>query len=124
MISLAKRCGILFPMLAIAATGPACASGGVADERALTLDIEEQGDSVEIQLIANSVRAQEVEYAIELVGSSRSVHKGRTTIPADERVILSRLKTSLNDDWCATLDVTEQDGTSYSLTAGDCAATI
>lgn len=119
-----KSYGLLAALLAIAASGPAYAGGRIAVERALTLDVEEQADSVEIQLIAKSPREQRVEYAIELVGSSRSKHKGATTISANEAHVLSRLKTGYADGWCATVAVTEGDGTSYTLTAGDCADTV
>ena len=128
MKNLTMSWGIIPPMLALAATGPACASGGGAipdnaagdPPRALALNVQEMDDSVEVQIVANSMRAQQIEYAIELVGSSRSRHKGSTTIAADETQVLSRLKTGFQDSWCATLDVTEGDGTSYTLTAGDC----
>ncbi|WP_299194212.1 curli-like amyloid fiber formation chaperone CsgH [uncultured Erythrobacter sp.] len=88
--------------------------------RALTLDVEESGDMVEIQLVANSPVTQQVEYELELVGGSRSRHSGNTSIAAGDRHVLSRLRTNIGDGWCATVEVTEASGQSYTLTAGDC----
>jgi len=119
MRHIGKNWSILTPMLALAATGTS-AGGGEGPPRAIGLEVEENESSVEIQLVARSATTQRVEYAIELVGSSQSRHRGSTTISANERSVLSRLSTGFADTWCAIVDVTEGDGTSYTLTAGDC----
>ena len=113
-----KRLAMLTPLLALGA-GAASASGGT-DGHALALQVNELGDSVEIELIANSQVTQQVDYEIELVGSSRSRHAGSTSVAAGNRHVLSRLKTSYADGWCATARVSEANGERYTLTAGDC----
>ncbi len=121
MRELAKRLAILTPAFAIAAGagGGAQASDG-EPARALALTVIEGEEDVEIQLIAQSEIAQQVEYSVELIGNSRSRHNGNTSIPAGGHQVLSRLKTSVNDSWCATVEVTEGSGARYTLTAGDC----
>lgn len=107
------------PTLALAAGGAASAGGGDAN-RALALEVVENGDNVELELIANSQVTQQVRYSIELVGSSTSRHRGDTSIAAGERQVISRMKSSVDGNWCATVHVTEASGAHYVLTAGDC----
>jgi len=121
MRDFAKGLGMIVPMLALAAGGSASASGGANSERALTLRVMEDGDRVEVQLIAQSRITQQVQYEVELVGSSRAHHSGDTSIPAGNRQVLSRLTTTTTAPWCATVHVTEQSGERYTITAGDCA---
>lgn len=121
MRDLLKRLAFITPALAIAVGGAAGASGRSAEPaRALSLNVLENGDKVEIQLIANSRIAQQVEYSVELVGNSNARHHGNTSIPAGNRQVLSRLITNVSDTWCATVEVTEGSGARYTLTAGDC----
>lgn len=118
-----KAWSLLTPVLAITATGAAGSGGDEQPERAIALDVDEAEDSVAIEIVAQSRVAQRVEYEIELIGSSRSRHRGSTTVPANEKSVLSRLRTGYSDGWCATVAVTEGDGTNYTLTAGDCGPT-
>ncbi len=120
MRNLSKRLAFITPAFALATGGAASASGGSDPEQALTLSVLENGDNVEIQLIAESAIAQQVEYTVEFAGNSRARHHGNTSIPAGDRQVLSRLKTDASDTWCATVDVTEGSGARYTLTAGDC----
>ena len=125
MRDLVKRLAILTPVFAVAAGsgGAAHADSTASGEphRALTLSVVEGAEDVEIQLIAHSDITQQVEYSLELVGNSRSRHNGSTSIPAGDRQVLSRMKTNVTDAWCATVNVTEESGESYTLTAGACA---
>lgn len=105
---------------AIALTFGTTGSAHSDTTRALALNVEENGDMVEIQLVANSSVTQQIAYEIELVGGSRARHSGNTNIAAGDRQVLSRLRTSIGDGWCATVEVTEASGESYTLTAGDC----
>ncbi|MFU7527596.1 hypothetical protein [Qipengyuania sp. ASV99] len=114
-----KRLAFLTPAFAIAA-GNAAGAGGAEPPRALALNVLEQDGSVEIQLIAQSAIAQQVEYAVELVGDSNARHRGNTSISAGDRHVLSRLSTNVTDTWCATVEVIEGSGPRYTLTAGDC----
>lgn len=115
-----RKWALVPPAIALAVGGAASAGGGDSS-RALALEVVEHGDSVELELIAHSSVAQQVQYSIELVGNSTSRHRGDTNIPAGERQVLSRLKSSIGDSWCATVHVTEANGAHYVLTAGDCA---
>lgn len=107
---------MLTPALAMAASG---AHAGEAP-RALALSVVEHGDNVELELIANSPVAQQVQYSLELVGNSTARHRGDTSIAAGERQVLSRLTSSVGESWCATVHVTEASGAHYTLTAGTC----
>lgn len=115
-----KKWALVPPALALAAGGAASASGSEV-HRALALEVIENGDSVELELIANSAVAQKVQYSIELIGNSTARHRGDTSIAAGERQVLSRLKSGVGESWCATVHVTEASGAHYVLTAGDCA---
>lgn len=121
MRDLTRKLAILTPAFALAAGGPAGASGGSADAaRALALNVVDNGDRVEVELIAHSPVTQQVEYEIELTGNSHARHRGSTSIAAGNRQVLSTLKTSVGEGWCATVSVTEGTGARYTLTAGDC----
>lgn len=89
--------------------------------RALSLEVEEGAGAVAIHLVAQSPVRQKVAYTATLTGSSRSRHSGATTIPAGERQVLSRMRTAFVDGWCAEVEVEEETGAPYRLTAGDCA---
>jgi hypothetical protein len=120
MRNFVQRLAFLTPAFAMVAGGGTANAGGNEPERALALNVSESGDSVEIQLIAQSAVTQQVDYQIELIGNSRARHSGNTSIPAGDRQILSRLTTNVSDTWCARVEVTEGSGASYTLTAGDC----
>ncbi|EAQ28005.1 hypothetical protein NAP1_10438 [Erythrobacter sp. NAP1] len=109
----------LLPLLAVGSVAGAKSMGD--QDRALTLEVAEQAGSVEIELIADSATSQKVDYKLKLTGSSTARHAGSTSVNAGERHVLSRLKTSFAESWCATVDVTEANGEQYTLTAGACA---
>ena len=89
-------------------------------QRALTLVVNEGDGLVQLELIAQSSTTQTVEYTLELTGANTSRHRGNSTIIAGERQILSTMKTGNAGDWCANVDVTEENGARYRLSAGDC----
>lgn len=121
MRKLAKTLAIFAPILAIGVGGAGTASHARSEvPRALALIVHDTGDLVEIELVADSHITQQVEYELELVGASRARHSGNTSVSADERHVLSRLRTSVSDSWCATVEVTEASGAQYTLKAGDC----
>ena len=118
------RWAFLAPVLALMNAGASAetmSADSDNDKHALTLAVTENDDSVEIELVALSPVTQKVEYALELSGSNNSRHRGSSTVTAGERHVLSKLKSGFSDSWCVTLDVTEESGESYTLTAGDCA---
>ncbi len=116
-----NRLAILTPALALAAGGATGAGASGETPRALALSVVEEGNSIELELVANSHVAQQVQYSLELIGNSTSRHRGDTAIPAGERQVLSRMKSSVGEHWCARVEVTEANGAHYTLTAGDCA---
>lgn len=115
-----RRLAILTPAFAVAA-GSAAGPAAGEPSRALALKVVEGKDSVEVELVANSAVTQQVRYEVELVGNSRARHSGDTSVAAGQTHVLSRLRQSYGDNWCATVRVTESSGESYTLTAGDCA---
>jgi hypothetical protein len=119
-----KKLTAIAPALAMVAgsgaAGSHAANATASDTRALALNVVESGNTVEIELIANSPVTQQVEYAVELSGASNARHRGSTSIAAGDRQVLSRMKTSASKGWCATVEVNEASGARYTLTAGDC----
>ncbi|WP_338304254.1 hypothetical protein [Erythrobacter sp. Dej080120_24] len=97
MRDLARRLALITPAFAIAAGGASGAGASSSDTRALALNVIESGDRVEVELIANSPVTQQVEYEIELTGSSHARHRGSTSIAAGNRQVLSTLKTDVGD---------------------------
>ncbi|BDI61917.1 curli-like amyloid fiber formation chaperone CsgH [Qipengyuania nanhaisediminis] len=116
-----KKIGRIAGLASVALVSASAASGSASQAaRALSLEVNEAGERVEIELVAHSQVTQQVRYEIELVGASRARHAGNTSIAAGERHVLSTLRTNVGDGWCATVHVTEGDGAHYMLKAGDC----
>lgn len=112
------KLGLLAPALSVAAGCNAVSASN--DERALSLKVTEKTDSVEIEVIADSPVTQKIEFTAELTGASNSRHKSSSSVAAGDRQVLSRLKMSTNESWCAKVDVSEASGAKYTLTAGEC----
>lgn len=112
-----RRLMALTPALALASGGAAASGGG---DRALSLNVVETGDSVEVQLVAESSVTQQVEYEIELIGNSTARHSGSTSVAAGNRHVLSSLRSNASANWCARAKVSEASGARYTLEAGDC----
>lgn len=92
----------------------------MADENAVAMNVSEEADAVVVELVAETDRPQIVEYEIEVTGSSRSVHKGKTTIGSNQSSPLSRFRVSHAGTWCAQANIREEDGRAYQLEAGEC----
>lgn len=112
------KLALFAPIAAIAAGCSAVSASG--ETRALSLNVVEGAGSVEIEVVAHSTVTQQVEFKAELTGASNSRHNSSTTIAAGDKQVLSRMKISSGDGWCAKVDVTEASGAKYTLTAGDC----
>ncbi|UAB78067.1 hypothetical protein INR77_15120 [Erythrobacter sp. SCSIO 43205] len=91
-----------------------------SQQRALSLNVIEGSDTVEVQVIADSALTQQVEFEVELSGASHSRHKSNVTLASGNRQVLSRLKINTTQSWCAKLIVSEASGEQYTLTAGEC----
>lgn len=87
---------------------------------ALTLDVREGGDHIEVQLIGYAPQAREVSYLLEVSGKSNSRHRGKTTLAANRRTVLSTLKVSAGPDWCVRLIAEEDGGQPYEVQEGNC----
>lgn len=117
MSDLLKGLFLIAPVIAMASAISASAS---SEDRALSLKVIEDGDIVEVQLIANSPVTQQVEYEIELIGNSTARHSGSTSIASGNVQVLSTLRTNSTASWCARAKVSEAGGAQYTLEAGDC----
>ena len=112
------RLALFAPVLAVTAgCGAVNASSG---ERAISLNITESMNGVEIEVVADSPVTQRIEFTAELTGASNSRHKSSSSVAAGDRQVLSRLKMSTSESWCAKVDVSEASGATYTLTAGEC----
>jgi hypothetical protein len=89
---------------------------------ALKLDVRQAGDGIEVQLIGNSPRAQQVSYLLEVTGQSTSRHRGKTTLAANARTVLSTVRANAGEKWCVRLLAEEEGREPYEILAGDCVA--
>ncbi len=103
-----------------ALVGGASMANASSGDRALSLNVVESENSVEIQVVADSQVTQRVEFEIELTGASNSRHKSSVSVASGDRQVLSRLRMNTSEGWCAKLEVSEASGANYTLTAGDC----
>lgn len=107
---------LLSLLIAHAIMGPAMAHDG----KAVDLEVNRDGDQIEVLLNANSDRSQRIAFEIEVTGNSNSRHRGSTTLAANSPQILSTIKVSANGEWCARVTVEEEDRAPYELTEGSC----
>lgn len=112
------KLALFAPALAAAAGCSAVSAAG--ENRALSLKVNETAETVEIEVVADSPVTQQIEFTAELSGASNSRHKSSSSVAAGNRQVLSRLKMSNTEGWCAKVDVSEASGAKYTLTAGDC----
>ncbi|SHN59241.1 curli-like amyloid fiber formation chaperone CsgH [Erythrobacter sanguineus] len=89
---------------------------------ALTLEVRQQGDTLEIQLIGDSPRTQQVSYLLEVTGQSSSRHRGKTTLAAHARTVLSTVRTTPGKSWCVRLLAEEEGREPYEILEGSCDA--
>ncbi|EDL48754.1 curli-like amyloid fiber formation chaperone CsgH [Erythrobacter sp. SD-21] len=94
----------------------------VESEQAISMRIEDGDGTIQIEMIAKSPHDQVVDYQIEVIGDSRSRHSGKSKVPAQTETSISQFRVSHSGTWCATAEITEQSGSTYTLTAGDCAS--
>lgn len=89
---------------------------------ALKLDVRKTGDAIEVQLIGDSARAQRVSYVLEVTGQSTSRHRGKTTLAANARTVLSTVRANAGERWCVRLLAEEEGRDPYEIIEGDCPA--
>ncbi len=114
---------LIFIMGLIAA--PAIAEEAAMSEsqdHAVRMESTLSGDAAEISLIGRSDQALTVEYELEVEGRSRTRHRGKTSLAAGQRAVLSKVRIDTDGDWCARLTVSQSDGASYEETAGPCSS--
>ena len=90
--------------------------------RTLSLDVREHDGMLEIALVGLSPRAQGVSYALEVTGHSTSRHRGKTTLAAGTRAVLSTMRTQAGDNWCVKLTAEEEGSAPYEVMQGPCNA--
>jgi hypothetical protein len=88
---------------------------------ALQLEVRQTGDAIEVQLIGDSPRAQQVSYLLEVTGQSTSRHRGKTTLAANARTVLSTVRANVGEYWCVRLLAEEEGREPYEILEGDCA---
>lgn len=87
---------------------------------ALTLDVQRTQGAIEVQLIGDSPRAQQVSYLLEVTGQSTSRHRGKTTLAANARTVLSTIRANTGETWCVRLVAEEEGRTPYEIRQGNC----
>lgn len=87
---------------------------------ALTIAVHQHGDAIEVQLIGESPEAQKVSYLLEVSGESQSRHRGKTTLAANARTVLSTVKAKAGPDWCVRLVAEEEGRAPYEIREGNC----
>ena len=108
-------------VLAILNSAPSERVNAMDDDRpALRLDVAEHDGSIEVRLIGDTARTQEVSYTLEVSGQSTSRHRGRTTLTAGSSAVLSTMRASVGADWCVTLFAEEAGRAPYEITRGPC----
>jgi len=103
-----------------ALAGGTSMANATSDTRALSLNVKESRETVEIEVVADSPVTQQIEFEIELTGASNSRHKSTVSVASGDRQVLSKLRMNTSEDWCAKLKVSESSGWQYTLTAGEC----
>jgi hypothetical protein len=89
---------------------------------ALQLEVRQMGETIEVQLIGDSPRAQQVSYLLEVTGQSTSRHRGKTTLAANSRTVLSTVRANAGEQWCVRLLAEEEGREPYEIRKGDCTA--
>ncbi len=121
MTSLSLPAGALALALVSHTTVPAMTDNApAAAVPALTLEVRQQDGMLDIQLIGLSPQAQGVSYTLEVTGQSTSRHRGKTTLAADTRAVLSTMRTSAGDNWCVKLMAEEEGRAPYEIIQGPC----
>jgi hypothetical protein len=87
---------------------------------ALTLDVRQHGDAIEVQLIGDAPTARQVSYELEVAGQSTSRHRGKTTLTANARTVLSTVRATAGNKWCVRLLAEEEGREPYEIIEGDC----
>jgi hypothetical protein len=88
--------------------------------RTLKMSSKQNEGNVEITVIGLSPDPVLVSYKLEVSGQSTTRHSGSTRLSAGDRQILSRVRVSAQQRWCATLQVEQSNGVQYRLTDGTC----
>lgn len=88
---------------------------------ALTLEVQQHDNMIEVRLIGLSPRTLQVSYALEITGQSTSRHRGKTTLAADTLAVLSTMRARTGENWCVTLVAEDEGGEPYEVTRGTCA---
>lgn len=87
--------------------------------RSLDIEVTETApDKITVLLKGNSNETQRVSYELETRGSSKTMHKGTTTLIAHSPTVLSTISYSRTNCWTVILSVTEEVAGSYKIVRG------
>ena len=90
-------------------------------EASMDLTVDRKGELIEIKVVGLAKDPLGVEYELVVEGASRTVHRGKSMLAGGQEKVLSTVKVSASDDFCASLRVTEAGGREYALHRGACA---
>jgi hypothetical protein len=90
---------------------------------ALELEVVDHGNAIEVRLHGHAAEARQVSYELEVTGTSTSRHRGSTSLAAGSPVVLSAMRVSVGESWCARLRAEEAGRAPYEILRGPaCAA--
>lgn len=119
-MTLVMPTGVIAILLFAAADAPVEVPVMTEEAPVLSLDVREDAGTVEVRLIGLSPRATAVSYTLEVTGQSTSRHRGKTTLTADTRAVLSTMSTRAGDSWCVKLLAEEDGRPPYEILRGSC----
>lgn len=88
--------------------------------RSLDIEVTETApNKISVLLKGNSKETQRVSYKLATQGSSKTIHKGATTLVANSPTVLSTISFSGSKCWSVTLSVTEEVAGEYRIVRGN-----
>lgn len=112
---------LVFLLMAGAEAPPGSAQSAMVEQvRALSLEATQKDGVVEVILRGQAPRPVDLRYSVELTGKSTSRNAGATRIDSSVPIVLSRMRMSVNGEWCARAHVKQGDGLEYTIQKGKC----
>ncbi|MGB7407504.1 MAG: curli-like amyloid fiber formation chaperone CsgH [Pontixanthobacter sp.] len=87
----------------------------------LAMAADEADGVIEITVTAASAKPVGVIYTLTVEGDSTTRHSGSTRITGAAPSVISRVNIRSEGNWCATLNVEQDNGATYTLSEGPCA---
>jgi hypothetical protein len=86
----------------------------------VTIEAHSIGQLTELRVVGKSPSETKVRFELNVVGNSKSTHKGAALLRSGEQQILSRIRFTTSPNWCATLNVMPDGAKPYQILSGDC----